>query len=224
MGNRPNRWSGNGKHDDNLQRWRILPNDRDRTRTQTTIDWRQHAHLGRASWCMAARKTITSMRPHLRREYLHLRRNLRAHLPRSARAGINYLACGHHATERYGIQAGQTPIGAVWAGIPLHRRRQSGLINIYAAKFLSSGFAEQPSKSRFIARATHADSEQSVAAMLRQLATDYPNASHLAYAYRIKRPTASSHAFPTTANLPAPQANPSSRISKDANSSISALA
>ena len=56
-------------------------------------------------------------------------------------------------------------------------------------QILSSGFAEQTiQKSRFIARATYADSEQSVAAMLRQLASDYPNASHLAYAYRIQTP------------------------------------
>ena len=56
-------------------------------------------------------------------------------------------------------------------------------------QILSSGFAEQTiQKSRFIARAAYADSEQSVAAMLRQLASDYPNASHLAYAYRIQTP------------------------------------
>ena len=53
----------------------------------------------------------------------------------------------------------------------------------------SSGFAEQTiQKSRFIARAVYADSEQSVAAILHQLATDYPNANHLAYAYRIQTP------------------------------------
>ena len=56
-------------------------------------------------------------------------------------------------------------------------------------KILSSGFAEQTiQKSRFIARAAYADSEQAVAGILRQLAADYPNASHLAYAYRIQTP------------------------------------
>ena len=56
-------------------------------------------------------------------------------------------------------------------------------------QILSNGFAEQTiQKSRFIACAAYADNEQSVAAMLRQLATDYPNASHLAYAYRIQTP------------------------------------
>ena len=56
-------------------------------------------------------------------------------------------------------------------------------------QILSSGFAEQTiQKSRFIARAAYADNEQSVAAILHQLATDYPNASHLAYAYRIQTP------------------------------------
>ena len=56
-------------------------------------------------------------------------------------------------------------------------------------QILNGGFAEQTiQKSRFIARAAYADSEQAVATILRQLATDYPNASHLAYAYRIQSP------------------------------------
>lgn len=56
-------------------------------------------------------------------------------------------------------------------------------------QILSSGFAEQTiQKSRFIARAAYADSEHAVGLILRQLASDYPNASHLAYAYRIRTP------------------------------------
>lgn len=56
-------------------------------------------------------------------------------------------------------------------------------------QILSNGLAEQTiQKSRFIARAAYADSERAVAAVLRQLATDYPNASHLAYAFRLKTP------------------------------------
>ena len=56
-------------------------------------------------------------------------------------------------------------------------------------QILSSGFAEQTlQKSRFIARAAYADSEHAVGLLLRQLAADYPNASHLAYAYRIQTP------------------------------------
>ena len=56
-------------------------------------------------------------------------------------------------------------------------------------QLLSSGFAEQTlQKSRFIARAAYADSEHAVGLLLRQLAADYPNASHLAYAYRIRTP------------------------------------
>ena len=56
-------------------------------------------------------------------------------------------------------------------------------------QILSSGFAEQTiQKSRFIALATYVDNERAVAAMLRQLAADYPNASHLAYAFRLKTP------------------------------------
>ena len=56
-------------------------------------------------------------------------------------------------------------------------------------QILSSGLAEQTiQKSRFIALAAYVDSERAVAAVLRQLATDYPNASHLAYAFRLKTP------------------------------------
>lgn len=56
-------------------------------------------------------------------------------------------------------------------------------------QLLSSGLAEQTiQKSRFIALAAYVDNERTVAAMLRQLAADYPNASHLAYAFRLKTP------------------------------------
>lgn len=56
-------------------------------------------------------------------------------------------------------------------------------------QLLTSGLAEQTiQKSRFIARAAYADSEQAVTSLLRQLAAEYPNATHLAYAFRIKTP------------------------------------
>lgn len=53
----------------------------------------------------------------------------------------------------------------------------------------SQGFAEQTiNKSRFIAAAARCDTEREVATLLRGLATSYSNASHLAYAYRVKTP------------------------------------
>lgn len=56
-------------------------------------------------------------------------------------------------------------------------------------QLLSSGFAEQTiNKSRFIASADYADTERAVAASLRKLALQHANASHLAYAFRIKTP------------------------------------
>ena len=49
------------------------------------------------------------------------------------------------------------------------------------------GFAEQTiNKSRFIAAASHCESEREVGAFLRALAAQYQNAHHLAYAFRIK--------------------------------------
>ncbi len=51
------------------------------------------------------------------------------------------------------------------------------------------GNAEQTiNKSRFIATAKRCDTEREVAALLRGMATEYHNASHLAYAYRVKTP------------------------------------
>lgn len=53
----------------------------------------------------------------------------------------------------------------------------------------SQGLAEQTiNKSRFIAAAARCDTEREVATLLRGLATNYSNASHLAYAYRVKTP------------------------------------
>ena len=51
------------------------------------------------------------------------------------------------------------------------------------------GNAEQTiNKSRFIAVAKRCDTEREVATLLRSMATEYHNASHLAYAYRVKTP------------------------------------
>jgi uncharacterized YigZ family protein len=52
-----------------------------------------------------------------------------------------------------------------------------------------SGAAEQSiTKSRFYAWAANCDTEQQVSAFLRAIAHQHQNASHLAYAYRVKTP------------------------------------
>lgn len=92
-------------------------------------------------------------------------------------------------------------------------------------QILSSGLAEQTiQKSRFIALATYVDSERAVAAVLRQLATDYPNASHLAYAFRLKTPEGIVLRSSDDDEPSGTAGKPSSRISKDAISSMSASA
>jgi len=54
---------------------------------------------------------------------------------------------------------------------------------------LQPGNAEQTiNKSRFIAVAEHADSEHAVLACLRRLASQYRDAGHLAFAFRLKTP------------------------------------
>jgi len=54
---------------------------------------------------------------------------------------------------------------------------------------LQPGSAEQTiNKSRFIAAAEHADSEHAVLVCLRRLAGQYRDASHIAFAFRLKTP------------------------------------
>ena len=61
------------------------------------------------------------------------------------------------------------------------------LLNTSMQSLAKPGFAEQTiNKSRFIAAASHCESEREVGAFLRALAAQYQNAHHLAYAFRIK--------------------------------------
>ena len=61
------------------------------------------------------------------------------------------------------------------------------LLNTSMQTLAKPGFAEQTiNKSRFIAAASHCESEREVGAFLRALAAQYQNAHHLAYAFRIK--------------------------------------
>ncbi len=61
------------------------------------------------------------------------------------------------------------------------------LLNTSMQTLAKPGFAEQTiNKSRFIAAASHCESEREVGAFLRALAAQHQNAHHLAYAFRIK--------------------------------------
>lgn len=61
------------------------------------------------------------------------------------------------------------------------------LLNTSMQTLAKPSFAEQTiNKSRFIAAASHCESEREVGAFLRALAAQYQNAHHLAYAFRIK--------------------------------------
>ena len=61
------------------------------------------------------------------------------------------------------------------------------LLNTSMQTLAKPGFAEQTiNKSRFIAAASHCESEREVGAFLRALAAQNKNAHHLAYAFRIK--------------------------------------
>jgi uncharacterized YigZ family protein len=71
----------------------------------------------------------------------------------------------------------------------LSTRHAKGRFNIAFLRLIKAGHAEQTiNKSRFIALAASCADERSVAQMLRAMATQYHNASHLAYAFRIKTP------------------------------------
>jgi putative NIF3 family GTP cyclohydrolase 1 type 2 len=78
--------------------------------------------LRRVAWCTGGAQGLLRGRHRRRRRRLHHRRDLRAAGALARETGVAFLACGHHATERYGAPAvGDHLAQQLRPGAPLHR-------------------------------------------------------------------------------------------------------